>query len=604
MLLISARGLSRTVGVRPLFEDLVIDLSDGERLAIIGPNGSGKSTLLRILAGVDQPDAGTVAAATGLRLALVTQMDQLANDATPLSHLTAAIVATGADHHEAESRAGVALAKAGFRDPEQTVGTLSGGWRKRLQVLAALVTEPQALLLDEPTNHLDLEGVLWLENLLSTAPFAVAVVSHDRAFIESVATSVVEVNPVHPGSTFRAVGGYSDFLEARSAAIAAQRRTEERLANTVTREIAWLRRNPKAQTCKAASRVQGAMERQDSLAELSWRNRQGGAADIAFAATNRRSTVLVGTRGLRLDVPDRTLASIEELDLGPGDRLGLLGRNGTGKSTLLRVLAGEIPAAAGTIRRAEGIRTAYFRQDRAGLDPQATLRRALCPNGETVVVGSRSYHVMGWAKRLQFRPEQMEEPVGSLSGGEQARLVIANLMTRAADVLLLDEPTNDLDIPTLEVLEEAILAFPGAVVLVTHDRALLDRVSNRLLALDGQGGVTWHADYWQWQKTQEEAIAEEARFAGAPSRGKAPAAKSGPGKNGLGKSERRELERIEEKIASAEAKVADLEMQMADPAVATDAAKLTSLHADQTTAQAEVDRLYARWQELEAKAAG
>jgi len=304
---------------------------------------------------------------------------------------------------------------------------------------------------------------------------------------------------------------------------------------------------------------------------------------------------LIVAKGLSVAIGGRTLISNLDLELGPGQRLGLLGRNGSGKSTLLRVLAGELEAAAGTIKRAMGLRVVYFRQDRASLNPNLTLRTTLAPNGDTVAFRGSKIHVMAWAKRFCFRSEQMDQSVGSLSGGEHARLLISHLMQQEADLLILDEPTNDLDIATLEVLEEAILSFPGAVAIVTHDRFLLDRVSTKLLALDGAGNAIPHADYWQWQKAQEAVIAQETRTWVRPTT-------NGRSGGGLTKSERRELERMEEKIQGMDAEAEAFEARMGDPKIATDTAALVELHTKAEAIRNAVEKLYVRWQELEAKA--
>ncbi len=603
--LLSARDLTRTVGARPLFEGLTFDVQDDERVGLIGPNGCGKSTLLRILAGIEQPDGGERAAARGIRMGYLAQADTFTEGQRAIEIVAKALVSIGVEAHEAETQAEVELRKAVFADPFATVGSLSGGWRKRLAVIAEMVRAPQLLLLDEPTNHLDLEGVLWLERLLANARFAFVVVTHDRAFLEAVANRIVEINPRHPGGHFRSVGGYNDFLVNRDLAIAAQEKKQAVLQNQVARETEWLRRGPKAQMKKAQSRIAVALDRQQELADVSWRNAQTKTAGIDFTATGRRSSDLIVAENLRVDVPlvgggGRTLIRSTDFQLGPGDRLGLLGRNGSGKSTLLKVLNGEIPVAGGTLKRAPSLRAVYFRQDRASLNPGQTLRQALCPNGEAVQFRESKIHVMSWAKRFCYRPEQMEQLVGSMSGGEQARLLISQLMLKAGDLLLLDEPTNDLDIATLEVLEDAIMTFPGAVVLVTHDRFMLDRVSTKLLALDGHGSATPHADYWQWQTAQQSLIAKENPSAGG--RPVTPAIPTLAGA-GLGKSERRELERMGEKIQTTEAKRDVLYVRMGEPAVASDAAALMALQDEIDQLTIEIDRLYARWQELEAKAA-
>jgi ATP-binding cassette subfamily F protein uup len=596
-----ARDLTRSVGARPLFEGLSFEVQEGERIGLLGPNGCGKSTLLRIIIGSERPDHGEVALMRGLRVGLLTQADGFAPDDRAVDLVAAALVGIGHDPHDAELAAEVELRKAGMADPTSCIRTLSGGWRKRVAVLCELVREPQLLLLDEPTNHLDLEGVLWLESVLARPAFAFVLVSHDRAFLEAVANRVMEINPRFPDGHFRSTGGYSDFLEARAQAIAGLESRQAVLANQVAREVEWLRRSPKAQMKRAQSRVATAEARQDELAEVSWRNRQGRAANIDFSATGRQSADLVVGQGLQIDIAGRTLVRSLDLELGPGTRLGLLGRNGSGKSTLLRVLSGELAPAAGRLKLANALRTVYFRQDRASLDPRRTLRSTLCPNGDTVFFRESRIHVMAWAKRFCFRPEQMDQEVGQLSGGEHARLLISHLMQQPADLLLLDEPTNDLDIATLEVLEDSILSFPGAVVLVTHDRFLLDRVSTRLIALDGAGGWSHHADYWQWQQAQQEDIAR-AQPAAPPVRGAQRGASLGAA--GLSKSERRELERMEEKIAQAEEAVAQLCARMSLPAVASDAEALLALHIEREKADQVVERLYQRWQELEEKAQG
>jgi ATP-binding cassette subfamily F protein uup len=601
--LLSCRGLSRSFDATPLFHDLALGIHEGERVGIIGPNGSGKSTLIRILAGIDIPDAGEVALASGTRLVHLAQKDEHPPGTTARSAVTAAVALARPLEDEARQTVRVDqwLEKAGFTGDraDQDAATHSGGWRKRLAIIAALAREPDLLLMDEPTNHLDLEGIWWLEQVLTSAPFTVVVVSHDRFFLERVATRVVEVNKLYPDGIFAAQGGYASFLEKRIEFIANQRKQQDVLDNQVRREVEWLRRQPAAQMKKSKARIEQAGDMQSELAGLRFRNAQDKKVAVNFTATGRRTNDLVvldavaGGRGERVLFIDLTLT------LTPGTRLGVLGLNGSGKTTLLSILNGTLPPVAGTIRHATDLKVVLFDQRRERLDPNQPLRKALCPSGETVVAPGRNWHVAAWAKRFLFGAHQLDLPVGKLSGGEQARVLIAELMRTPADVLILDEPTNDLDIPSLEVLEAGLTEFAGAVVLVTHDRYLLDRVSTELVALDG-GGAYQVKDCSQWEDLAERLLAQrerEAKQTAAPR----PATAS-LRRTGLSKPERRELERLPEKIEAAEQAVAAAGEALADSSVASDPRRLEAACTALDEANQAVAVLYARWEELEARA--
>jgi ATP-binding cassette subfamily F protein uup len=595
--LLAVRSVSKSYSARPLFDDLSLEVSAGERVGLIGPNGAGKSTLIKILVGSEQPDAGERSASRDLRLAFVSQSDDFAPGITVLEAVMAPLLKRGDDHHEAESKAEIALRTHWFTDPAQLVSQLSGGWRKRLAIVRAVMSDPNLLIMDEPTNHLDPEGVWWLEGLLVRNKLTCLVASHDRWFLERVSTRVIEISPRYPGGCFSATGSYDQFLEHRESFFASEAKRQEVLSNQVKREEEWLRRQPKARTVKAAFRVKDAGRLQQELADVSWRNAQKRTMGLDFSSTGRRTNDLITCIGVGAKVGDRTLFKDLDFGLSPGTRLGLLGLNGSGKSTLLRILAGEREPDGGSVKRAQNLRTVVFHQDRSRLDPEKSLRKALCPNGDTVAYRGSSIHIIGWAKRFLFRPDQLDLPVKQLSGGEQARILLSLIMLAPADVLLLDEPTNDLDIPSLEVLEDCLVEFPGTVVLITHDRYLLDRVSTMLIALDGKGGAEPMADYAQWQRIQEERIAALAPQTGA-------AAKSAKKQVlvGLSGKERRELEAIEETIARADAALTAAQDMV--EANATDAEKLTPALEALSKAQDEVDRLYARWAELEAKAKG
>src|SRR6267378_3157846 len=455
-LLLSCESVSKAYGTRPLFEELSFGLFEGDQVGLVGPNGSGKSTLLKILAGLETPDGGTRSVRGGIRVGYIPQDPVL-----PSGVLVEEVLA-GLDEGERAGGIARALGRAGFADGRAEVDTLSGGWKKRLAIAHALAAGPDVLLMDEPTNHLDVEGILWLEGLLAERVRAVIVVSHDRYFLEHVATRMLELNRAYPAGLFHTDGRYSDFLARRDEFLRGQAAYEESLANIVRREIEWLRRGAKARSTKAKGRIKEAGR---LIAELDDARARAAAAPagIDFTSSQRRTRRLLVARGLAKALGGRTLIRRLDLTITPGTRIGLMGPNGSGKTTLLNLLAGALDPDAGDIERAEGLRLVRFEQHRAGLDPARSLRRALAPEGETVVFQGRSVHVASWAKRFLFRPEQLEMPVGRLSGGEQARVLIARLMREPADMLMLDEPTNDLDIPTLEVLEDSLAEFDGGL---------------------------------------------------------------------------------------------------------------------------------------------
>jgi ATP-binding cassette subfamily F protein uup len=597
--LLNCQEIEKSYSSTPVFRNLSLSVFEGERLGLIGPNGSGKSTLLRILAGLDAADGGVVAVRKSVLAAYVGQFVTLPSEAQPRAILDEALADLEPDEAERAARVAVMLGRAGFADGETAVAHLSGGWRRRLAISRELIRRPDLLLLDEPTNHLDIEGVRWLEEILLSNRGASVIVSHDRYFLENVCTRVAEVNPIYPDGVFTTSGKYSDFLEKREDYLESQAREREALANLVRREIEWLRRGAKARTTKSKARIANAMELQEKLAESQDRARTG-TTDIDFTATGRRTKRLVIAEDVMRELGGRKLFEDLSFALGPGMRLGLLGANGSGKTSLLKILASEARPDAGSIEFAEGLRVVYFDQNREQLEPEVTLRRALAPSGDSVIFQDRVIHVVSWAKRFLFRQDQLELPVGRLSGGEQARVLIARLMLKPADLLLLDEPTNDLDIPTLEILEDSLLEFPGAIVLVTHDRFMLDRVSTFLLALDGNGGADFFADYAQWEAAVDSAVPvmQERKL---PSAADIRPTAAKPKK--LSYKEAREYETIEARIHEAEQYFEQKQALMHDTTVTSDPARLRSAYQEMQEAQEAVDALYARWAELESKLA-
>jgi ABC transport system ATP-binding/permease protein len=595
--IISAQKLGKRFGATPLFREISFTVSEGDRIGIVGPNGSGKSTLLAMLDGRVLPDSGDVAVRKGKRVSGVLQISDYAEGDTVRSVVDAALDRAKVAEAEQAGRKAEILGRAGFVDMEARAGALSGGWRKRLGIVEALVQQPDVLLLDEPTNHLDLAGIEWLEGVLQNAAFACVVVSHDRYFLENVATAIVEVNPAYENGAFRVEGNYSTFLEGKEAYLHAQRNRQEALENRVHTEIDWLRRGPKARTTKSKARIDKAHELIGDLAELNARTRTT-SAKIDFTASERKTKQLVTLDAVTHGMGGRTLFRDIHFVITSGMRVGLVGPNGSGKTTLLRLLNGENKPEQGSIKTAENLKIVYFDQNRE-LDPDVTLRRALAPDSDAVIYQGQVIHVASWAARFLFSGEALNQKVGRLSGGERARVLIAQLMLQPADVLLLDEPTNDLDIPTLEILEESLLEYRGALVLVTHDRYMLDRVSTVVLGLDGLGGAERFADYAQWdiwQRGQVSAARSEERVV-ERSRGGEPAG----AKKKLNYKETRELETMEERIAEAEKDLQGKHEMLLDPLVMSDAGKLRELSLELEAAQEEIDAMYARWGELEKK---
>ncbi len=598
--IINAREISKAFGANPLFQDVSFTVSEGDRVGLIGPNGSGKSTLLRILAGHETPDDGEIAVRKRAHVSYVEQDSVFEADATVRSVVENAFEQAGVPQSDRGTRFAETLGRAGFENVNATAASLSGGWKKRLAITQALVQGPDILLLDEPTNHLDLAGIEWLEELLKAAPFACVVVSHDRYFLENVANRMAELSRVYPNGILRVDGNYSTFLEKKEEFLHAQSKRHEALENLVHNEIEWLRRGAKARTRKSKARIDKANELMGDLADLNMRTRTG-TAQIDFSASDRKTKRLIELEDVAYEIGGRTLFDGLNFIVTAGLRVGLVGPNGSGKTTLLRLLRGDLAATTGSIRRAERLRVGYFDQSRE-VDTSVTLRRALAPEGDAVIYQDRQIHVASWAARFLFTGEQLNQPVERLSGGERARVLIAQLMLRPADILLLDEPTNDLDIPTLDILEESLLEFRGSLVLVTHDRYMLDRVSNIVLGLNGEGSAETFADYAQWEASLAESKVPVKANARNGSRSAVSSGASPPTAKGkLSYMEAREYASIEQRVDEAEHTARAKRAELEDPAIASDGPRLLTAHAEMEEAQERLDVLYARWAELEKK---
>src|SRR3954469_18678699 len=376
----SCSGISKSFGSRVLFEDISLGISEGERLGLIGPNGSGKSTLLKILSGKLDPDSGSVSMRRNTRVGYVPQDAVFPGDQSAAEVIADAIAGLHLEDLEHAARVNQTLGRAGFTDGSVRTASLSGGWKRRLAIARELALAPDLLFLDETTNHLDLEGILWLERLLASAPFASVVVSHDRYFLDNVVNDMAEIDRVYPEGIFRVEGSYSDFLEKKEEFLLAQSSRQESLANKVRREVEWLRRGPKARTGKSKARIDDAGRLIRELGDLESRAVKG-VSSIDFTATDRRTKRLLSAESLSKELGGRALFRDLSFTLGPGTRLGLLGLNGTGKTTLLRILSGEIAPDSGSVERAAGLRIVYFDQAREQLDRTRPLREGLGAHG-------------------------------------------------------------------------------------------------------------------------------------------------------------------------------------------------------------------------------
>lgn len=599
-LLLSALSLGHAFAARPLFQGVSFTISEGDRVGLIGPNGAGKSTLLKILAAELGPDEGEVARRGGVRVTYLPQNPTFAPGVTVREAVRAGAHGAEGDW-ETDARVDALLARLQLITegvgPEAPVSRLSGGWQKRVALARALASEPDLLLLDEPTNHLDVESILWLEGMLANARFATMTITHDRAFLQKVANRILELDRRNEGGLLDVAGDYATYLERKAEVMAAQERREDVLRNTLRRETEWLRRGPPARTTKQDARIQRAGALAEEVAELGTRN-QSRSVDLDFQGVGRKPKRLIEARGIAKTYEGRSIFGEVSLFIGPGSRIGLLGPNGCGKSTLLRVLVGHEAPTRGDVLRADALQIAWFQQDRAALDPEQTLADAVCPIGDHVTFRGTRLHRHGYLERFLFRADQMNLAVGKLSGGEQSRLLIARLMLLPANILVLDEPTNDLDLQTLDVLQDALTSFDGAVLLVTHDRYFLDQVATQILAFhthpDERGRVTAFSDLNQWQAWHPTQVPVRTARSGESR------TNDGGKRKKLSYKEQREWDGLEGRIEAAEAAVRALQAECHQPEVAVNAARLIALEAEIAAAQAKVDTLFERWAELQA----
>ena len=626
-------------GHLPLFADADLRIDPGERIALIGRNGSGKSSLLKAIAGEVPLDTGTVWREPGLRVArleqevpagaersvfdevsaglgelgkLVAAYHHAAIDVAEYPHDAARLARVASLQHELEQqdgwrleeRAELVIARLGL-PADRPVGELSGGWRRRTLLAKALVSDPDLLLLDEPTNHLDVEAIEWLEQFLREFRGAVLFVTHDRAFLASLATRIVDLDR---GRLTSWPGSYATYLEKKAAAIETEERDLARLDKKLAQEEAWLRQGVKARRTRNEGRVKDLMELR---AERASKRAHAGDVRMAIDASESSGKLVFDVRHVTKSFGGPPVIADFSQRIFRGDRVGLIGPNGSGKSTLLKLLVGELEPDSGEVRRGTRLQAAYFDQQREQLDPDATVIDTVNDGNTTVTINGQPRHVLGYLADFLFPKERAQSPVKSLSGGERNRLLLARLFARPANLLVLDEPTNDLDIETLELLEELVSDFAGTVLLVSHDRVFLDRVVTSTVAFEGGGRVIEYVggyeDYLR-QRSVNDAPTDVGRVFRPAKRG--PEKDVGqvfrPGKSSnrprkLSYKEQRELEALPGRIAALEEEQARLKAEAASAEFYKSAADhIHAVLARIEAVDAELHAALERWMELEA----
>ncbi len=645
MPLVALDHVSVAFGHLPLLDDAALQVEPGERVCVLGRNGTGKSTLLRIIGGELPPDTGSVWRQPAVRISRLEQdmplsadrpvfdvvaegLDDLRDVVTAYHHAAIAVADYGTDalleklgrlQHELEERDGwrveqrveMILARLGLA-AEAIVDTLSGGWRRRVLLARALVSQPDLLLLDEPTNHLDIEAITWLEEFLADYQGAVVFVTHDRAFLQRLASRIVELDR---GRLTSWPGDYETFLRKKEEWLANEATRQEKFDKRLAEEEAWLRQGIKARRTRNEGRVKALLEMREERAA---RRELAGPVRLQVEAADPSGRLVFEAVGLGKAFGGTPVVRGFSVRVMRGDRIGLIGPNGAGKTTLLRMLLGEIEPDSGEVRRGANVQVAYYDQQREQLDPEKTVFDTIGEGNEWVTVNGRARHVNGYLSDFLFPPERARSPVKALSGGERNRLLLARLFTRPANVLVLDEPTNDLDLESLELLEAQLVEFPGTLLLVSHDRVFLDNAVTSTLVFEGDGRVREYVGgYQDWlRQTGGRGQGPGSRAEPVPRRDKSEAEEDAAGRDAgradggepparkrLSYNEQREFERLPSHIEELETEQRSLEDAIADPEFYRAGADvITATIARLDLVQHELHAAYARWDELDSRA--
>ncbi len=592
--------VSLAFGSRPLLDHVSLLVDEGERVCLVGRNGEGKSSLLRLVAGLATPDDGSVWSRPGARIAMLAQDLDAVADACVRDIVEGGLPAGAGELWETTPRVDAVMSRLGL-DGTAQFASLSGGWRRRVLLGRALVGDPDVLLLDEPTNHLDIAAIEWLEGTMLSFRGALLFVSHDRAFVNRLATRVVELDRGHLSSW---PGNYDEFVARKTLQLENEAKANAEFDRKLAEEEVWIRKGVEARRTRNEGRVRALMAMRS---ERRARRERIGRAEFAVAEAAESGKRVFEAQRVGVSFDDHVVIRDLDLKIQRGDRVGIVGPNGAGKSTLLKLLLGELEPSTGKVIRGTRLEAAYYDQQRARLDLSASVQDNVNDGNTFVPIGGENRHVSGYLRDFLFRPDQLRTPASALSGGERNRLLLAKLFARPANLLVLDEPTNDLDLDTLELLEERVADFDGTLLLVSHDRAFLDRVVTSLLVLEGDGHVQefiggW-SDYAIWRRERQRTTVPPRET--ASSRESAVAARtkeSAPLRSRrLSFKEQREFDSLPATIESLETDKAELERMVADPAFyqrSQDEVRgaLTRLQHLGT----EIDAAYARWAELEA----
>ncbi|MFN7271103.1 MAG: ATP-binding cassette domain-containing protein [Gammaproteobacteria bacterium] len=600
-MLLRLDSVSLAFGSRPLLEQASLQVGERERVCLVGRNGEGKSSLLRLVSGGAVPDDGAVWLRPGAKLATLAQDLDAVHDGLVADIVRGGLPADAGEDWETEHRVAAIMSRLGL-DGERRFSDLSGGWRRRALLARSLVGDPDILLLDEPTNHLDIATIEWLEETLLGFRGALLLVSHDRAFVNRLATRVVELDR---GRLSSWPGNYDDYVMRKTLQLENEAKANAEFDRKLAEEEVWIRKGVEARRTRNEGRVRAlqAMRR-----ERRERRDRIGQAEFVLAEAAESAKCVFEAEHAAVAFEGREVIRDFSARIQRGDRIGIVGPNGAGKSTLIRLLLGAIEPTAGSVKRGARLETAYYDQQREQLDLSASVADNVNDGNTFVPIGGENRHVSGYLRDFLFRPDQLLTPASALSGGERNRLLLARLFARPANLLVMDEPTNDLDIDTLELLEERIAAFEGTLLLVSHDRAFLDRVVTSLLVLEGDGRVQEFVGGWSdwraWRDARDaratERSASSARIPSAPSSTGAEAAATQ--RRRLSYKEQREFDSLPARIEELEAAKSALDVQVADPSFyAQDRDTVREALARVPQLAAEIDSAYARWAELEAR---